>query len=226
MNEKKYILDIKFFNEIVKGIKNMKSDLVCIYGNVLIGTDNTMANLKVYRLDIPIPLNPVCIITKELSSEFYSNIIDTIIIFDMDEYKIYCPNNKSYADGKNVMLTSEDIVINTINRYNNLLQNISNPSYKYIDFGDITNDDNFKYIKDLKSADGAKVYIPSKDSTYQMYLYKGALPMNKSDIVNMSIFDNGMTFITRFTIKKKKLNPIDVFFRFIKIEYSVSKNSV
>lgn len=212
------LIDIKYFNEIVKGIKAMKSDLVCINNNVLIGTDNTNVNLKVYTLDFSISLpSPICIITKELKSDFYSNITDTVLVFDYKEGKIYCPNNKTYAETANVMFVT-DIAPNLISRYNNLVNNIIyNDNIKFIDFGNVTDHDFFKEYNSLKSSDGAKLYIPNNCEKYSMYLYKGALPINKSDYIEMGIFDEGETFITRFTIFKKKLKPIYVYFKYVKL---------
>lgn len=217
----KNVLPISYFNEIVNGIKGMKADLVCIYGGLLIGTDNTMSNLKIYKLNTDIPITPCTLITKELSSEFYANITDTEIIFDFEECKLYCPNNKSYADNRiNPMmdLIATDMIIN---RYNNLCGIMYNRLIKIVDYGDITNDEHFQQYRELKAADGARLYLPNGNEEYGMYLYSGALPLNKADKISVCFYDEGNTFIAKFTIYKKKLNPIEVYFKFVKLRYSM-----
>lgn len=209
------IINISYFNEITTGIKALKSDIVCIYGDKLIGTDNTNTNIKVYKMNLEVPLAPVSIITKELSSEFFSNITDTEIIFDFDQCKIYCPNNKSYADNSKPILNTI-ITPNLVYRYNNLNLELGE-AMSVIDIGSIDNDSNFDYIKSLKAADGAKLYCPFGDDAYGMYLYSGALPLTKSDKVDLKIYNYGITFIGNFTVYKKKLNPINVYFKFVKM---------
>lgn len=214
----KNVLNISYFNEIVKGIKGMKSDLVCINSGLLIGTDNTMSNLKIYNTNIFIPLTDCTLIVKELSSEFYANITDTEIVFDFDEGKLYCPNNKSYADNRiNTMMTDSTITDMIMYRYSKLINTIHNPCIKIVDYGDITNDEYFQQYKDLKAAEGARLYLPNGNEEYGMYLYNGAIPLNKSDKVSLCFYDEGQTFISKFTVYKKKLNPIDVYFKFVKL---------
>lgn len=211
----KSMINISDFNEIMSGIKAMKADLVTVYNNLLIGVDKTMSNMKVYSMSKIIPVPVFTIITKELSSKFFSNIIDTNIIIDMDENKIYCPNNKSYADETNQMITS--IYNNQIlSIYQRVCSNINN-SITVRFFGDITDDENFQIIKNMKSSDGAILYAPKEDNMYGMYLYSGSIPANKNDKIDLEIYDSGDTFIAKFVVYKKKLNPVSVYFRFIKM---------
>ena len=214
----KNILNISYFNEIVKGIKAMKCDFVCIYKDLLLGTDNTSSNLKIYKLNTLIPLTPTVLIVKELSSEFYNNITDTEIIFDFDECKLYCPNNKSYADSRINSMINLDLTLKILKMYDNIRLSIMNPMSNIIDFEDITNDEYFQQYKELRSIDGAQLYIPKGNSEYGMYLYSGALPFNKSDKVNLICYNEGNIFISKFTVFKKKLNPIDIYFKFVKIK--------
>lgn len=209
------IINISNFNEIVAGIKALKADLVCIYGDILIGTDNTKTNIKIYKMNTPIPLTPVTIITKELSTGFFSNITDTNIIFDFGQRKIYCPNNKSYAEESNIMLDL-NMAKNLIIRYNNLMESLYRCN-NVINYKEITNDEYFQPYKLLKAADGAQLYNPNGNIDHGMYLYSGAIPLNKSDKVELKIYEHGDTFISNFTVYKKKLNPINIYFRFIKL---------
>lgn len=212
----KNILRISDFNEIVKGIKAMKSDLVCVYKNQLIGVDNTMSVMKIYNMSKEIPIEPFTIITKTLSSEFYSNITDTEIVIDTDNCNIYCPNNVSYAENK--IMINLFVTNNIINRYLSISGSIVYSfSNNLIEFGDITNDLNFDIIRNLKAADGARLYCPNGNKEYGMYLYNGALPINKSDKIYLNIYDQGTIFISVFIIDKKKVGKVTVIFKFIKL---------
>lgn len=216
----KSILRISDFNEIVIGLKAMKADLLCVYGQYLVGVDNTMNVVKIYSMSKVIPIEPFTIITKELSSEFYANITDTEIIIDTDECKIYCPNNKSFADSKENPMISLAATNEILIRYNKICQATFDPYFgdKVTKvFGDVTEDPGLVYIRALKASDGGYPYSPRDDIYYTMYLYNGFLPLTKADRVALSIYDQGSTFISRFTVYKKKMNPIDVYCRYIKL---------
>lgn len=208
----KNIINISEFNEIVTGIKAMKADLVCIYGNMLIGVDNTMSTLKTYTMPAHINLSPFTIITKELSSKFFANIIDTNIVIDTDECKIYCPNHKNYADESNPMI-NPNISEKILYIYERLCSDIKGN----VTESDITDDANFQEFKNMKIAQGAKPYYPYDNKSYGMYLYSGAIPMNKNDRVFLSLFDKGNTFIAQFRVSKKKLGNVYAYFRFAKL---------
>lgn len=213
----KSILRISDFNEVVTGLKAMKSDLLCVYGQYLIGVDNTMGVVKTYTMNKSIPVEPFTIITKELSSEFYANITDVEIIIDTDNGKIYCPNNKSYADNKENPMIDIYMTNAIIDKFMILSSYLTHPMRKVVEFGDITEDIGFQNIKNLKSPEGAQLYLPKGNIEYGMYLYNGALPIVKADKVSLIIYDFGDTFIGNFIVQKKKLNPINVYFRFIKV---------
>lgn len=213
----KFILNIEDFNEIVKGIKAMKADLVYVNGGMLFGTDNNFTILKTYTIDTIIPIDPFTIITKTLSSEFFNNITDVYITIDTDSNKIYCPGNESrFIDYPDMINTYYNYKIESI--INNLYRDINSPMTKIIEFGDITNDENFQRFKTIKSAEGADLYIPCGNTTYGMFLYSGAIPMAKADKVSLCEYDLGNVFISHFTILKKKLNPINLYIRYVKLE--------
>lgn len=213
----KYIINISEFNEIVNGIKGMKADLVCVSGNTLYGTDNNFTILKEYVMDTYIPVEPFTIITKTLSSEFYNNITDTNIVIDTDINKIYCANNTSRLE------EFPEMINNTFNsKIERLILSLSNSlNINSIDFGEITNDEHFQRFKSIKAGEGADLYNPKGNTMYGMYLYSGAIPLTKQDKLYLEIYDGGNTFIANFIVHKKKLNPIKIYFRFLKMENSM-----
>lgn len=210
------IISISDFNEIVNGVKGMKADLVGVYGNMLIGTDNSTTILKTYQMNTTIPCNPFTIYSKELSAEFFANITDTNIIIDFNKCKIYCPNNTTFIDSKpNPMIENGYITNSIFSRYKNL--QTEKIKYNIYQYGEITNEENFQKYKLLKTADGTYLYIPDNNLIHGMYLYNGAIPVNKMDKVELEVYDNSNIFISKFTVYKKKLNPIDVYFKFLKL---------
>lgn len=210
-----YIINISDFNEIVNGIKAMKADLVMVDGNTLYGTDNNCTILKKYVMNTIIPAEKFVIITKTLNTEFYNNITDVNIIIDLDIKKIYCPNNISNIQDKPEMINNI-----FINRIISMVTNLSyDITHSYItDFDEITDDENFSKIKNMKSADGADLYYPKNNIIYGMYLYSGAIPIVKADKLYLKIYDTGNTFIANFIIYKKKLAPLNVYFKFVKLQ--------
>ena len=208
------ILSIYEFNEISKGIKAVKSDYCCVYCDKIYGIDSTFSKVVLYQLPFRFIYPPFIIFNKTLNKEFYNNITDINVILDFNISKIYCPNNKKYAKTIDSQMVSWDMNNNTINKIQGLL--LEKNSGKIIDFGDITTD--FEVIKSLKSADGAKPYNPKGNIEYTMYLFSGALPLNKSDTISLKIYDiSNNIFISEFTVDKKKIGLINVYFKFIKL---------
>lgn len=218
------IINISDFNEIVKGIKVMKADLIYVKGPILYGTDNNFFTLKMYNMNTSIPLPPFTIITKSLSSEFYNSIIDTSINIDFDSGKMYCIDSKSAMITTECNYRIESIINNLYNDlYNKIHRDTTKQMYKIVDIGDITNDEYFERFRSIKSGDGAELYTPFGDYTYGMYLYNGAIPMVKADKVGLEIFDLGETFIAAFTVFKKKNQSVTIYFRFVKLENSMCR---
>ena len=211
----KYVLNIEDFNEIVNGVKLLKTKYVCVVGNTLIGSDDQGTFISTYQMNRVIPLQPFTLITKELKTEFYNNITDTTIIIDTDICKLYCHNNLSYIEKCDPMIDLYYAQL-LLMKYDSLNRNISNrQTITYTK--EITNDINFLDIQAMKSSDGARLYIPEGGEQYGMYLYKGIIPVNKNDKVFITVYDYGATFISNFTIYKKKMNPVNVYFRFVKL---------
>lgn len=213
----KSLINIEDFNEIVKGMKAMKADLLYVRGKELFGTDNNFTILKHYMMPNIIYSEPFTIITKTLSSEFFNNIIDVYMTIDTDCYKMYCPGTESkFNDYPNMINNSVNYRIEGI--INNLNRDLSYPMTRKIEFGEITEDQYFQRFKIIKSGEGAELYNPLGNIEFGMYLYSGSIPMVKSDKIFLNCYDLGNTFIAEYIIQKKKLNPIYLYFRYIKLE--------
>ena len=210
-----YILNISDFNEIVNGIKAMKADLVLVKGDTLCGTDNNCTMIKTYKMNTNIPADSFVIITKTLSTEFYNNITNVNIVIDLEMNKIYCPNNVSYIEDKPEMIANS-YIWRIEQMCSNLTQDMHRSRFNVI--GEITDDPNFEIIKSIKAADGAALYIPKGDKSFGMYLYSGALPFVKADKIYLTIHDTGNTFIANFNIVKKKVNDVQIYFKFVKLQ--------
>lgn len=218
----KNLINISDFNEIVKGMKAMKADLVYVKGNMLFGTDNNFTILKSYTLPNNIPIEPFTIITKTLSSEFFNNIIDVCLVIDTDSCKIYCPGTESrFEDYPNMISTIVNSKIEII--INNLYRDLYSPMIRKIQFDEITEDEYFQRFKSIKAGEGADLYIPFGNTQFGMYLYSGSIPMVKADKIYLNCYDLGNTFIAEYIIQKKKLGPIYLYFRYVKLEKSMCR---
>ena len=213
----KSLINIEDFNEIVKGIKAMKADLVYVKGKELFGTDNGFTMLKHYTMPNIIPVEPFTIITKTLSSEFFNNIIDVYLTIDTDINKIYCPGTESrFVEYPNM------ININCNQRIESIISNLNRDLYssmtKQIQFDEITNDEHFQRFKTIKAGEGADLYNPFGNTEFGMYLYSGSLPMVKADKIYLNCYDLGNTFIAEYIIQKKKIGPIFLYFKYVKLQ--------
>lgn len=85
---------------------------------------------------------------------------------------------------------------------------------EYKCFGEIRGNVDFETLLQMKSADGARPFIIDK---YVMYIFTGLLPINKSDSVELEIYNrpNTQFFLSNFKItkKKQKINNYIFYYR-------------
>lgn len=88
---------------------------------------------------------------------------------------------------------------------------------QYIDYGEINTDDAIIRMMTCKVADNIISYI--KDG-YYMNIYKGLVPVSKSDKIYLRIypnFGNINTFVSQFIIKKKKNIILNFYYWYLYI---------
>ena len=202
------IISTMEFNEIIKAAKLIKDDIVTLYNGVLYSSDEYNTCLKCIKVNVNPSLN-FSLAAKEIKKEFLSTITDTEIVLDKDKYLIYCMNNLANTNPGILIPTNNHIV----DLYNKLMHESTYSIFNR--YENIKEDQDFLNILDKKSKDGATMY---KKDKYIMYIFSGLLPINKSDKVNLNIYDIGPYFISNFEILKKKTEPINVFIRYMHLK--------
>lgn len=195
-------MTIKEFKEIVDIAKNIKADIIYISGNRIYGTDKQLTILKTMEFDNIYNIK-ICYENKDIVSA----------LKDATSYTMY-DDHILFDNSILVPINNPNYIYNIIKNENTILEMKTKGKLSYTD-NNIKNDKNFQDILNLKSCNGARMYIANN---YKMYLFSRLLPINKSDNVELNIYDiNNLYFMSHFTIKKKKLNEINQYMVYIKI---------
>lgn len=186
--------EFKLFIDIVK---NLKSDYIYILNdrvysviqNTIIksSTNNLYGYLNgIYEIDLLSLIN-IFDIHKESNKDIfiYGNII-------------YCNDIQIMFKPSQFINTSLSLILKTSPIYSN---------------NDLREDDIFNSIISGKVADGASLFII--DNKYPMTIYGSLLNVNKSDTVELKIYNiDNISFLSVFTVNKKKFE-IDTYVRFM-----------
>lgn len=104
----------------------------------------------------------------------------------------------------------------TLNNKANFLATLTSQTWPTISIDNLREDESFEGINDgWKTSNG--VYKYTTNGLF-VSLYKSLLSMNKSDMVQLNIYDMGKTFICVFTIfKKKEKTVINHYVNYLKV---------
>ena len=116
------------------------------------------------------------------------------------------PNDDLFPNVKKENIPSKAINLDKLS------DEVKNKSPKVISTDTLLPATKLKYL----DIDGITYYIPQRVDVTSNIKITG----NKNDILSLAIYDSGSTFISEFTVYKKKLNPIKVYFRFAKLRQS------
>lgn len=185
--------------------KIMKPDILYCNQAHIYSTDFNFTHIKTierasaFNFELMFDFNAANAFLKKLSQTDHL-IIDRNIIIDPHDVSNYIPliNLLSFTKQKINELMSEIQTCSKLSVYSDLM----------------SSDQEFVRCASAKTADGLQMY---RKDNYFMALFSGLLPINKSDVVNLSIFDSTkFSFIARFTVIKKKV-PVDIYVRYMKI---------
>lgn len=187
--------------------KILKSRVIAILpGNpgFMIGTDGTAAYLKVIPYNSPNP--GIWNINKD--PIMFTNSIPNLI-----EY-LDSGISDSTVNIIDVWYTNL-LFIKILNRYN-FFKDIENNS-PCIQYNCIHTNSEFMRIMSIPASQGATRWVI--DNSHVIYLYSGLLNVNKSDAVDLKIYDHpdGETFISKFTLDKGKKGKFDVYLHCLKV---------
>ena len=179
---------------ILKGLfpqlKNLKSPIVCVSGNVAYGSLYDFTSIKTMNINNPYNIFIAC-------------TMDTI---------------KNILEGKedNYSLLYTPFYIKTLS---NKMNSVYCYTYKSpVVYGqNVRMDESFYEFDSYKTADGVFLY---KFNQYTVSIYKGLLQLTKNDILNVAIYDNGEhdnSFLADFEIWKNKSTCIHVYVKYNKL---------
>ena len=215
MNTTMIALQDQTVKTFIENIKLFKSDeIIIISGNMIYSSNKLFSYLKSTEDELlefnQLKPNIFCYEIKPLVDFVCSK---NLFKLDIDIYgNLYVWIN---GEVKPIIIMNSvvpPIGLNIIYNMENLL--ISQP---YLQYDNINNDEDIIKLQSSLSKDGLTMY--RKDG-YMMTLYKGLLPLNKSDKLNLSIYNeisenNTINFfISVFTVMKKKSKYVRVFIKY------------
>lgn len=188
--------------KLYDAIKGMKCDIVYIYPDRIIGTDDKRIALA----------EVICDTKVSQSYEIERNVIKLIadkskelINVDDDPFEPEDFINR-YAIRRTWLgpLEQSDLNMHSMMKGNEI------PDYRV---DDLKANENFNNIQAQKAADGMSMLRLNKK--YILSLYKGLLPVNKADKVSVELYDiDSYSFLAKFIIDKRKfvINKYLVYF--------------
>lgn len=180
---------------ILKGLypqlKNLKSPIICISGNIAYGSQYDFTCIKTMNINNPSNIFIGC------TMDTLKNMIEGLISIDTN--LLYIPFYIKTISDK----------MNTVYSYN----------YKVpVVYGEnVRIDESFYEFDTYKSTDGVFLYRFNK---YTVSIFKGLLQLAKKDILNVAIYDNGEhdnSFLADFEIWKSKSTCVHVYVKYNKL---------
>lgn len=183
-------------------VKGMKCDIVYVYPNRVIGADKEGTSLSEVFCDTGVSES------YEIERDVLKLIADkskALVKVDDDPFEPEDFINR-YAIRRSWLgpLEQSDLNMYIIMKGNDI------PNCR---IDDIKADDSFNEIQNKKAADGMTLYKVNKK--YILTLYKGLVPVNKSDRVALELYDiDNYSFLAKFIINKGKftINKYLVYF--------------
>lgn len=181
-------------------------DFIKIEGNIAMGVESKYI-FKEVNLRLTIPFTMYITKTSDIMNIYKLENIDNctlennILSFEFDEV-LYNYNLSSICmEGFNLLN----------HQYNKIKQLSYNISYNYYE---LNKNEQFIQLMNLKTADGASLFKLDK---YVFSIYKGLLPVNKNDTVNLNISDQFDYFICDFTVLKPKNKYVKILLAYLNL---------
>lgn len=150
-----------------------------------------------------------------IGADYGLYVLKELVSSNISEYR---PNTfLDIGDIKNsgIYNLENPVVVNKLIQLNNILKNYILNSNLIYDIPDCR-DEQFEASIQKKTKEGITLY--KLDNSIIITLYKGLLPVNKSDKVSLQIYDNGSNmFVSKFTIRKPKNVVINIYMGCLKL---------
>lgn len=195
-------LNIQEFDTILDLMKVAKSDFVCVHNGMIYGYDLRFCTLKVIDSKGKIPQELV------LNIHYNTLILFRKLLLPIDEITIHNYNYMESSMNKFISPPAPYTVYQVVSKANEI---ISSSSYGK-EYGNLRGIEYIENFISAKASDGAIGL--NIDKFHKMYLPSNLLPINKSDELFLTITDFPNSFLSKFTIVKKKNISIDIFINF------------
>lgn len=191
------------FRELVEMTKVLKSDIIYIFGNIIYGTDSNFTYLKQMTFDNVLGIS-ICY-EQKLMNDFIKLCTDTIVL-----------DNNVLLSNIERLYINNDAYIRNILELERKINEMVLVNTNTINVDNVRENSQFEHAISLKSAQGIGLYKINEE--YILSIFKGLLPINKSDKVSLSIYDiNDNRFLSRFIVSKPKNKIITVSVMYLKI---------
>lgn len=194
-------MKINVLEDVFAVAKLLKADYVYIKDNYIYGVDSNFVYFKTMRFD------NIHNITIAFSINNMSAFIKGI---GMNEIKCY--DNLLYSSFDNTCnINNMDAIYNIMRIHEDMFHIWNNCKLAAIDVP-LRGNEAFEQIVSLKTIQGTKRFIYDR---FSMTMCNNLVPVNKSDKVNLNIYDlTDNTFLSVFTVAKGKKYIIDVYIRY------------
>lgn len=195
-------------NDLLDYVKVLKPEYFYLLNDgTLLGTDDSFSSLRIIETDI---------YGYELfqSSNDFKNFMKDPNMIIMDTIEINDIPNTSWITLHRGLLENMFISCDELYRDDMIEQNIILGNYLSAKHYDDCSSIMETYF-DIKALDGA---VPIRMDNYYFYIFSGFLPLNKSDKLEMTVYDNVSDFVIKYEITKKKYkHKVTVFYKYLKV---------
>lgn len=198
MNQAITTAEILYLNDAAKALKQKNFRII---DDCLVGIDNeaivSYTRLNPEMISIPFCLNGFIINAKELSAFAKDIAVESSFEIQNDSTGQYINTVKCRLNFSLPAFNYKSVILNNLSNIKNMQRNITPLEQEC----DITSE-----LIDLFSLkkDSGCIYYPYKNK-YFMTLFYGILPLNKSDKIFVTIYNNNSeSFISIFKVRKKK----------------------
>lgn len=197
-------LSIGQFDKLIDYMKMVRSDFITFYYGMVIGYDKRLCVLKAVAVDESIVERNFA-----FTAAYTAVVAFRKTLLPMDE--VIFDGDRIYATMSECEYVPSGFTVNGI--YNKYLELKHNFDCSHTDFGSLRGLDFIEEFLSAKAADGAVAI--RVDDRHLMYIPSTALSVNKSDDLLLSIHDENVFFISKFTIVKKKKINVEVYIKFL-----------
>lgn len=184
----------------------LKSDIIIVWHNYIIGTDENVTYFKF--IDYNNTDNFHFVYEKNKMKDFIKNVSMMNDIVELNN------NYISTQEGDTIEVFNPNIINIFLNNFSTLNGVINNYPIDYHN-ENLKDDDNFNSILDRKTGEGVALYKISKK--YMLSLYKNFLPAAKKDKIELYIYNITCSgkFLAKFIISKPKSIKIRVYVMYL-----------